>query len=210
MSTCVAATELANLLMTGAIRPGQFLSIREVSELVGAPIGNSREAVQQLSQAGFLSVYPNRGVQVVEITPRHIRDAFAFREIIEANAVRSFVKTASDAEIDRLIEVQREAKQNLAGMDDRAQLKAMIVINEAIHSAFVDALDNSFVSKSFNNILQHINWMRANIKITSRRHAEVIDEHISILSACRHRDPDAAVALISRHIEAALRLALYS
>lgn len=165
--------------MTGAIKPGQFLSIREVSELVGAPIGNSREAVQQLSQAGFLSVYPNRGIQVAQITPRHTRDAFAFREIIEVHAIRSFMQRASDAEIGRLIETQRAARAALEGLDDQGQLTMMIAVNAGIHSAIVGALDNGFVSKSFDNILQHINWMRANIRITSRRHAEVIDEHIA-------------------------------
>jgi DNA-binding GntR family transcriptional regulator len=51
--------------------------------------------------------------------------------------------------------------------------------------------------------------MRANLKISSRRHAEVIEEHVGILAACRNRDAEAAVALTSQHLEKALRLTLY-
>lgn len=210
MATETAVRQLTTLLMSGAVRPGQFLSIREVSELVGAPIGNSREAVQQLAHAGFLSVYPNRGVQVAEITPRYVRNAFEFREIIEIKGLRTFIDTASDSEIDGLIASQHEALARISGMGEKEQLQTMIVVNEAIHKTLVDSLDNGFVSKAFDNILNHINWMRANIKITGRRHAQVIDEHIAILEAAKARDMDAAAGLLSAHIDAALHLALYS
>jgi DNA-binding GntR family transcriptional regulator len=210
MATETAARQLTNLLMIGAIRPGQFLSIREVSELVGAPIGNSREAVQQLAQAGFLSVYPNRGVQVTEITPRYVRSAFAYREIIESHAIRAFIEIASPLQIEALIASQHEALDAIRNMDEKEQLRIMIGVNENIHKAFVDCLDNVFASKHFEVTLSHINWMRANIKITSRRHAEVIDEHIAILEACRARDADLAVKLLHEHLDVALRLTLFS
>jgi DNA-binding GntR family transcriptional regulator len=210
MSTDATARKLTNLLMTGAIRPGQFLSIREVSEMVGSPLGNAREAVQQLAQTGFLSIYPNRGVQVTEITPRHVRDAFAYREIIETHAVRAFIKSASEAEIDRLIDAQNAGRELIRSMTDKEQLQAMIGVNEALHKELVNSLENVFVTKYFDITLSHIDWMRVNVKTTGLRHSQVIDEHIAILMACKQRDPDKATALLSDHLNKALHITLYS
>ena len=77
-------------LLSGEIKPGQFVTQRELAKLVGVPVGAAREAIQRLEFESLLKVYPRRGIQVTEATARLIRNAYGFRMLIEKDAVRHF------------------------------------------------------------------------------------------------------------------------
>jgi DNA-binding GntR family transcriptional regulator len=63
-------------LLLGRIRPGQFLSQRELVELTGLPLGAIRELIPRLEVEGFITTVPQRGMQVVHADVKLIRDAF--------------------------------------------------------------------------------------------------------------------------------------
>src|SRR3954453_24147557 len=89
-------------LLARDIRPGQFISQRELVELTGLPLGAIRELVPRLEAEGLIRTVPQRGMQIAHIDLQLIRDAFQFRLFMEKEAVLEFTRTASDSEVARI------------------------------------------------------------------------------------------------------------
>ncbi|WP_428549106.1 GntR family transcriptional regulator [Reyranella sp.] len=52
--------------MAGELRTGQFVSQRELADLLGATLNPVREAIRKLEAEGLINVYAQRGIQIVE------------------------------------------------------------------------------------------------------------------------------------------------
>jgi DNA-binding GntR family transcriptional regulator len=76
------------------IKPGQFVSQRELVELTGVPLGAIRELVPRLEAEGLIVTIPQRGMQVAHADLRLIRNAFQFRLFLEREAVMAFAEAA--------------------------------------------------------------------------------------------------------------------
>ncbi|MCG8562212.1 MAG: GntR family transcriptional regulator, partial [Hyphomicrobiales bacterium] len=53
-----AYRQFKSLLFSGDLRPGQFVSQRELAELIGVPLNPIREAIRQLECERLINVYP--------------------------------------------------------------------------------------------------------------------------------------------------------
>src|SRR6476661_10797038 len=89
-------------LLARDIRPGQFVSQRELVELTGLPLGAIRELIPRLEAEGLIRTVPQRGMQIAHIDLTLIRDAFQFRLCLEKEAVSLFARTASEATLREL------------------------------------------------------------------------------------------------------------
>ncbi|RVD35586.1 GntR family transcriptional regulator, partial [Mesorhizobium sp. M4B.F.Ca.ET.019.03.1.1] len=98
-------------LLARDLRPGQFVSQRELVAFTGLPLGAIREIVPRLEAEGLLTTIPQRGMQIAHIDINLIREAFQFRLFMEREAVALFTVSAADAELARL---RREHEEMLA------------------------------------------------------------------------------------------------
>ncbi|RVC40016.1 GntR family transcriptional regulator, partial [Mesorhizobium sp. M4B.F.Ca.ET.088.02.2.1] len=89
-------------LLARDLRPGQFVSQRELVAFTGLPLGAIREIVPRLEAEGLLTTIPQRGMQIAHIDINLIREAFQFRLFMEREAVALFTVSAADAELARL------------------------------------------------------------------------------------------------------------
>lgn len=95
-------------LLTGALKPGQFVTQRELVDLVGVPLGAAREAIQRLEHECLLRVYPQRGIQIADVTVTALRDALEYRQILELHAIRHYAQHAQMANMESLERATRE------------------------------------------------------------------------------------------------------
>ena len=51
-------------IVAANIRPGQFISQRELMQLLGMPLGAVRELIPRLEAEGLLRTVPQRGLQI--------------------------------------------------------------------------------------------------------------------------------------------------
>src|SRR5215212_6956365 len=89
-------------LLARDIRPGQFISQRELVALTGFPLGAIRELIPRLEAEGLIVTVPQRGMQVLPVDLSLIRNAFQFRLILEREAVAAFTKLAEEDAIGRM------------------------------------------------------------------------------------------------------------
>ena len=137
-------------LLASSVRPGQFVSQRELVELTGMPLGAIRELVPRLEAEGLISTIPQRGMQIAPIDVSLVRDAYQFRLIVEKEAVAQFTETATDDEIADTVRQHREIEQiaRSAGISPELENQAQTV-DWQFHDLIVDHLGNEIVTKAY-------------------------------------------------------------
>lgn len=196
-------------LLAQEIKPGQFITQRQLVEITGFPLGAIRELVPRLEAEGLIRTAPQRGMQVPQVDLSLVRNAYQFREFIEVAAARLFATSADPA----LIATLRARHEGILDRFQRGEEEGLMQDAEAVdlelHEAIIDGLGNDIITQAY-----RVNW----IKIRLIRLAEtrlyvpmipsVIGDHMAIISALEARDPEAAARAMQAHIEIARRRAI--
>jgi len=188
-------------LLRSDIKPGQFVTQRELVLLTGQPLGAIRELIPRLEAEGLIVTVPQRGLQILPLDIGLIRNAFQFRIILEREAVASFTQSASDAAIEQIEAAHRSIVASAQkGMTDVLVAEAQRVDRE-FHEKIVDELNNDIISKAY-----RVNWIKVRLIRQNETSLDedlvipVMHEHLTIIAAMKRRDPAAAVEAAVAHI----------
>jgi DNA-binding GntR family transcriptional regulator len=201
-------------LLARDIRPGQFISQRELVALTQMPLGAIRELIPRLEAEGLVKTVPQRGMQVAHVDLNLIRDAFQFRLFLEREAAAVFATSASDALIARLraehetIIAMCEEAQRSGGLDPALVDEAQ-AIDWNLHTTVIDGLGNAIVADAYRVNLIKIRLIRQEqTRLYDRLVIPTMREHLDIIAAFESRDPAKAAAAIGAHIERARNRAM--
>jgi DNA-binding GntR family transcriptional regulator len=200
-------------LLNEALKPGQFISQRELVDLTGFPLGAVRELIPRLEAEGLIRTIPQRGMQIAQVDLSLIHEAYQFRLFIEREAIALFVASAPDAILATIRRGHETILERAHHATDPALLSALIDDAQrtdwSFHDQIVDSLNNSIISNSYRVNSIKIRLIRQSL---SRLQADIIvpvmNDHMKVLDALDRRDPDGAIAALSEHIEHARLRAL--
>jgi DNA-binding GntR family transcriptional regulator len=196
-------------LLASRIRPGQFVSQRELAALTDLPLGAIREVIPRLEAEGLLRTAPQRGLQIASVDVKLVRNAFQLRLLIEREAAARFAETATDAELDGLEAAHRNVLARAARGVTRGLLDAAQAIDWGLHDRMVDALGNELISSTYRVNSLRIRLIRLErVTLTADALAPAMREHLALLDALRSRDPRRASAAVEAHITSARNRAL--
>lgn len=195
-------------LRTGALKPGQFVTQRELASLVGVPLGAAREAIQRLAHESLLTVYPQRGIQIADVTVSALRDAYEYREILEIHAIRHFIAHAPLERINALEQLTLDILERAASGTDRALQDEAVEIDWQMHDEIIDSLGNEVVSRNYRLNAARIRLMRVNNRLIQERLVTALSEHLDVLRAAKSGDADAAVSSLRHHLAVARQRAI--
>ncbi|HVR49732.1 MAG TPA: GntR family transcriptional regulator [Pseudorhodoferax sp.] len=198
-------------ILNGRVRPGQFVSQRELMTLLDMPLGAVREMIPRLEAAGLVKTVPQRGLQIAHVDLKLVRNAFQVRAMVEREAVRHFVATVSDAELAAIAasheDILRRANADGAGRAGRADgalLDDAQAVDWGLHDRMVDALGNEILSEIY-----RVNSLRVRLikleqtVITPARVVPAMQEHLRFIGALQRRDAAAAERLLDAHLDSA-------
>ncbi len=192
-------------ILNGGIRPGQFISQRELMALLDMPLGAVREMIPRLEAGGLIHTVPQRGLQIVHVDLKLIRNAFQVRAMIEREAVLHFAHAASDEELSA-IEASHRAilLRASATLTDGPLLDDAQALDWGLHDRMVDALGNDIVSEIYRVNSLRIRLIKLELSvITPARLIPAMQEHMRFIAALRKRDANAAAALLADHLRSA-------
>ncbi len=204
-----AYESFTNRLLSQEIRPGQFISQRELVEITGMNLGAIRELVPRLEADGLIKTVPQRGMQVAHVDVNLVRNAFQFRLFMEREAAALYAVNATDAELAamraRHESVLKRAKKGLPP----ALVAEAQAVDYALHDAVIDALGNEIISNAYrvNNIKIRLIRQEAT-RLASDLVVPVMREHLGIIAAFETRKPEMAASAIAAHITNARNRAL--
>ncbi|MCX7340595.1 MAG: GntR family transcriptional regulator [Hyphomicrobiales bacterium] len=188
-------------LLTRQIKPGQFISQRELVETTGMPLGAIRELIPRLEAEGLIVTVPQRGMQVAHVDLSLIRNAYQMRLFIETQATQLYATARTDAAIAAL-RASHEAIIRRAEAGERDTLIADAeATDRSLHETIIDHLGNEIISNAF-----RVNWIKIKLirSYETRLYAELVipvfRDHLKVIEAIERRDPEAAVAAMTAHI----------
>ncbi|HEU4518397.1 MAG TPA: GntR family transcriptional regulator [Microvirga sp.] len=188
-------------LLRAEIKPGQFVSQRELVALTGQPLGAIRELIPRLEAEGLIVTVPQRGLQILPVDIGLIRNAFQFRLILEREAVAAFTQSAADASIREIEDAHRAIVATAEeGVTPKLVAEAQRVDRE-FHERIIDDLGNDIISKAY-----RVNWIKVRLIRQSETSLDedlvvpVMREHLAIIRAIAARRPAEAVAATAAHV----------
>ena len=188
-------------LLRAEIKPGQFVSQRELVALTGQPLGAIRELIPRLEAEGLIVTVPQRGLQILPVDLGLIRNAFQFRLILEREAVAAFTQSAADAAVREIEDVHRAIVATAEkGVTPKLVAEAQRVDRE-FHERIIDDLGNDIISKAY-----RVNWIKVRLIRQSETSLDedlvvpVMREHLAIIRAIAARKPAQAVAATAAHV----------
>lgn len=190
-------------ILTAQIRPGQFVSQRELTRLLDLPLGAVREMIPRLEAARLIITVPKRGLQVAHVDLKLVRNAFQVRSMIEREATRHFLHFVSDEELATIEKAHQRMLQRATSPkpDDALDADAQAV-DWGLHDRMVDSMGNEILSEIYRVNSLHVRLIRIDATLVRPlRVLPAMQEHLEFLAALKTRDEAAAIGAITSHIE---------
>jgi DNA-binding GntR family transcriptional regulator len=188
-------------LLSRDIKPGQFVSQRELVEITGMPLGAIRELIPRLEAEGLITTVPQRGLQVAQVDLSLIRNAYQFRMFLELQATELYARNAPISQIEALADAHRLIIRRAEGGERTTLIADAESTDRSLHEAIIDHLGNDIISKAF-----RVNWVKIKLirRNKTRLYADLVipvfRDHMVVIEALLRRDGPAAVAAMSDHI----------
>jgi DNA-binding GntR family transcriptional regulator len=204
-----AYAQLADLLISGGLAPGEKLSLRAAADMLGVSIMPVREAVSRLVADGALEVTPNRAVRVPLMTAAQFRDLTKVRIAIEGHAA---AQAALNRDKRDLVEIARaEEAMRAESKQPKPDLPRAVELNKTFHFAVYEAAHSPILVEIIRAL-----WLKAGpvINLDLRANPErlakgdAIRFHANVRKAIARGDQAAAQAGIAADISGAAEVIL--
>ena len=123
--------------MTGALQPGQKLTLRALADQFGTSMMPVRDAVRRLTAEGGLHMSPNRTIRVNSPTPAQFAEIVKIRCALEGLATETACKLVSQQALTRI--QHYAARFEVAGRKTRSNPTVLSKINRNLHFAIYEA-----------------------------------------------------------------------
>lgn len=197
-------SRLRAAITQGRFHAGERLIERELCEMLGVSRPSLREALRHLEAEELVTLQPNRGPAVAEITIAEASEIYEIRAMLEGFAARLFTRRASDAEVAKLREAERELRRAESG----SSAVYLLDRKNKFYDVLLSGCGNRVVKRVLNRLHNRIRLLRA--QILAGRTKAALAEIGRIVEAIERRDEDAACLANIEHIEQAGKVAIRS
>lgn len=196
----LAAERLRADIISGDLRPGLQLKMRELLPRYNIGASPMREALARLAAEGFLEQRAQRGVRVPEMSLDELEDLSRTREIVESQAIGLAAVHGDSAWEDGVVAAFHLYERALLA----SRLKAADwVATEPRHHSFHRAVVAGCPFPTLRSMcdLVHQRLTRYRFQLNAYRFApkDVVAEHRLLMEAVLSRSPERAVSAASAH-----------
>lgn len=139
---------LEKQMRVGALEPGASISVNTLIKELGVSRTPLREALLLLQEQGFVSIQPQRGVRINELTLEDVRDIYEILGGIESRVILSVFKKLGSKEINQLKKLNKKIKLSLVANDIIAHNQA----NVDFHEVFLNLSTNQRLLRYVKNL----------------------------------------------------------
>lgn len=184
---------LKEAIIEGRLGDGAPLRQDEIAAMFNTSRIPVREAIAKLEQQGLVRSQRYKGAVVAAISPDEVSEIFDFRALLEGHVIAVAVPRMTR-------QTFADARQYLEAFSDSSSPIEWGRLNRMFHTTLYRASDLKFHLDVIATTLDRIDrYLRAQLSL-SNGVARANNEHIAILEACEHGQPELAAHLTRRHI----------
>lgn len=187
------AGHVRELIISGVVRPGEFLRVERIAEEVGVSNTPVREGLLALRSEGFVQFVPRRGFVVAPFTRDDVTDLFwAQAQLARELAARAARKITAE-QVARLEENLEQFGQAV-GEEDAERIADL---SYAFHRQVNQAADAQRLALLSGQVASHL---PRRFYSSLEAQAAAGDDHLLLVGALRDHDARQARALMEQHI----------
>lgn len=188
------AAYVRELIISGEVKPGEFLRIEPIAAAVGVSNTPVREGLLSLRSQGFVQLAPRRGFVVAPFSQEDVRDLFWAQAQLGGELAARAATRITPESVKRLEELTVEYEKVVANRDEAG----VASLGHLFHREINLAAQSHRLALLLGSIVRHLpNRFYANIE---GQVGETQDDHPLLLEAMRNGDPDQARSLMEKHI----------
>lgn len=204
---------LVGAIVSNEFPPGSKLpSERELMEMTGVGRPAIREALQSLQRMGLIMIFHGAPARVVKPTPdviidqisnamvmmlatntRGLEDLKESRLLLESALVAMATRKATQADLERLAENNRQLRQAEVGAE-------FLATDMAFHGIIAEMSGNSMIAAVTKGMLDWLSRFKRDLVAATGAERLTIQEHERIYKAIASGDADAASIAMTEHI----------
>lgn len=177
----------------GRLRAGDRVKAEDVAAELGMSRMPVREAIRQLSSEGLLTLRPNRGAVVTELSADEILELFEMRAALEALAMRRAAERVTAAALEDLgVDLARLAAA-------RGDVDLWMTRHDAFHERIAAIAGGAHLATELRRLRTAVEpYLRPGI--AGQKIERAVPEHQRLIDALARRDPAAAEAEMREHV----------
>src|SRR4051812_15647926 len=186
----------------GELAPGAPLLELSLVERTGASRTPVREALRRLAAEGLVDIVPHQGARVSRVSPQSVRDLFAFRALLEPEAMRQAADAVDgDAVLRReLTRLRGEFAKIRERIPSTARSRRFYELADRLDWTVIEATRNEHLRRTIAELRPHTARLR-NLSHADPERIEVsVGEHLRMCDALLAGDGDAAADACREHL----------
>jgi DNA-binding GntR family transcriptional regulator len=193
-----AYAEIKRRILDGEFAPGTFLSERQMAIRFGMSKTPVRAALERLEQEDFVTISPQQGIIVRDLSVHEIADQYEIRAALETYVLRALAGRLTPAQVSRLRANLKAQEANCRECD----VERGVVLDTEFHTLFCEFLGNQEILRVLGQLRAKIHRVIAQVfKINPGRAASSYEEHRAIANAVIEGDAALAVRRLEEHLE---------
>ncbi|MGG4603630.1 GntR family transcriptional regulator [Paenalcaligenes sp. Me131] len=191
---------LRDTLLSGEIRSGQMVSISELCDKLGFATAPVRDAIKKAAAVGLVTVYPQRGIVVLELSPQELYANFHFRYLVDAEGARLTARQPDHRTLAALKNAHLDLIEKLQNTTLTRQLQVEAMeLDWRLHHYLANTLKNPIIAKNYSENCDRIQVLQKYRPPLSTRIQLAMTEHIAILDAIASGDETASATMVQHH-----------
>lgn len=187
---------LRRMIVDGELAPGSKVPEKTLCERFAVSRTPLREALKVLASEGLVTLTPNRGAMVSDLTLADLEEAFPVMGALEALSGELACAHITREELDEIERLHTE----MIGCYERGELAAYFAANQRIHELILDAARNPTLATLHRSLAGRIRQARYLANMSPERWAQAVAEHERIAAALEARDGAALGDILKRHL----------
>ncbi|MFC3727077.1 GntR family transcriptional regulator [Neoaquamicrobium sediminum] len=194
----LARRHIEDLIISRAVKPGDRITTREISEALGISETPIREAIRSLASEGWLEVQMHVGAVVASAGREQLREIYALRAMIGSLAIEL---GASSYDARRMAQIDANIDAATLAVEAQDAVR-YIQLNHEFHTLLNDTPHSQWCLRMLMN-LSALSSAHSGFKVIAGRMADSLAEHKSIRDALKAGEFESAAALVRLHENAA-------
>ena len=188
--------ELERMIMEGALKPGDPINEKALSDSNGLSRAPIREACRRLEQAGLVEIIPNRGVFVRRISRRSAEELCEIKVVLARHLNRLIFASITPAQLAALRTLVGKIEQQARS----GNLSRYYALNEEFHHSLVDIGGNQRLSEIYKAINKELNLVRWRAFREAPALEDSMSAHQEIITALAECDEALFCRVMEEHL----------
>lgn len=194
--------QLRTQIISGELPPGRPLPETELVEASGASRTPVREAVRRLAGEGLLELAPRRAPVVSRISLRSARELYAFRRILEPEAIKSVALLVAEdaARAEPYAKLRDEFVELNKDQGSPTYSERFGRLAERFDVQIATDTPNRYLSQAIKDVRPHSARLRRFAHTEPTRMAGAVAEHIGLCELIIAGDAEGAAVAMVAHL----------